>query len=111
MVLHARWPNQSGELTPDITFYVLPEKYPDVLTIRGPRPSHPVQEDLGLMITRGQNGVIRFDLAAAYDSAIEFHPNGTRPAPYISGFGYPSPPVAAVVTLKENWFLVRYGGT
>ncbi len=108
--LHERWPTEPGDIPPNISFYVWPEKYPDVLTIRGRRPSYPFHEDLGLMITRGKNGIIRFDLAAAYDSAIEFHPNGTVPAAYTSGFGYPSPPVAAVIRLKPNWYLVRYGG-
>ena len=108
--LHKRWPTEPGNIPPNISFYVSPEQYPDVLTIRGRRPSYPFHEDLGLMITRGKNGIIRFDLAAAYDSAIEFHPNGTVPAAYTSGFGYPSPPVATATQLKQNWYLVRYGG-
>jgi hypothetical protein len=109
--LHEQWPTEPGEIPPGIKFYVNPDKYPDVLTIRGPRPSYPFHEDLGFMITRGQDGIIRFDLAAAYDSTIEFHPKGTQPAKYFSGFGHPSPPVASVIHLKGNWFLVRYGGT
>ena len=108
--LHQRWPTVPGKLPPNISFYVSAEQYPDVLTIRGRRPSYPFHEGLGLMITRGENGIIRFDLAAAYDSAIEFHPNGTIPAAYTSGFGYPSPPVATATKLKQNWYLVRYGG-
>ena len=108
--LHQRWPTVPGKLPPNISFYVSAEQYPDVLTIRGRRPSYPFHEGLGLMITKGENGIIRFDLAAAYDSAIEFHPNGTIPAAYTSGFGYPSPPVATATKLKQNWYLVRYGG-
>lgn len=111
LALHKKWPTESGEIPPGINFFVLPDKYPDVLTLRGPRESYPFHEDFGLMITRGKNGIIRFDLAAAYDSCVEFHPNGTLPTAYTSGFGYPSPPVASVIPLKGNWFLVRYAGS
>lgn len=62
------------------------------------------------MITRGRDGIIRFDLAAAHDSTIEFHPHGTQPVKYVSGFGNPSPTVASIIPLKENWYLARYGG-
>jgi pimeloyl-ACP methyl ester carboxylesterase len=85
--------------------------YPDVLLVRGRRDPYPFHEDLGLMITRGRDGIIRFDLAAAYDCCVEYHPDGTQPSAYTSGFGNPSPPVASVFKLKENWYLVRYAGS
>lgn len=109
LALHRNWPTESGELPHGIRFFVLPDRYPDVLSLRGPSEKYPFHEDFGRMITRGQSGIIRFDLAAAYDSCVEFHPNGTLPTSYTSGFGNPSPPVASVIPLKKNWFLVRYG--
>lgn len=109
--LHRNWPVESGELPNGVRFFVAPERYPDVLLLRGPRASYPLHEDFGLMIHRGQNAIIRFDLAAAFDSCVEFHPNGTVPTAHSSGFGYPSPPVASVIRLKDNWFLVRYAGS
>jgi hypothetical protein len=109
--LRDKWPTGSGEIPPGIRFYVLPEKYPDVLTLRRRNASYPFHEDFGLMINRGENGIIRFDLAAAFDSCVEYHPNGTLPSAHTAGFGYPSPPVASVTKLKEKWYLVRYGGS
>ncbi len=109
--LSDKWPTESGEIPPGIRFYVLPEKYPDVLTLRRRPQPYPLQEDFGLMINRGHDGVIHFDLAAAFDSCIEYHPNDTQPSAYTSGFGYSSPPVASVTKLKEKWYLVRYSGS
>lgn len=106
-----RWPTEPQEIAPGIQVYVMPDKYPDVLTILGPRPSYPFHEGLGFLIKRGESGIIRFDLAAAFDSSVEFHPNGTVPSAHSSGFGYPSSPVVSVAKLKHNWYLVRYGGT
>ncbi len=104
------WPTRPGEIPPGIRFYVLPEKYPNVLTLRRRPDPYPFHEDFGLMITRGSNGIIRFDLAATPDSCVEYHPRGTTPSAYTSGFGYPSPAVASATKLKEKWYLVRYGG-
>ena len=106
-----RWPTESQEIAPGIRVYAMPDEYPDVLAIRGPRPSYSFHERLGLLIKRGESGIIRFDLAAAYDSSVEFHPNGTVPSAHRSGFGYATPPVKSVAKLKHNWYLVRYGGT
>lgn len=106
--LHAQWPTQSGEFPPGMPFYVSAEKYPDVILLRGRKSSHPFREDFGRTISRGDNSIIRFDLMAAYDSCVEYHPQGTSPAAYKSGLGYPSPPVASVIPLKEKWYLVRY---
>lgn len=110
LALRKEWPVRSGEVPPGIEFYVSPEMYPDVLSVRGRRNSFPFHEAIGLMIIRGQEGIIRFDLAPSYDSTVEYHPEGTLPSAHQSGFGYPSPPVAAYHRLKENWYLVRYGG-
>lgn len=110
LALHDQWPTESGELLPGLKFFTVPEKYPGILVLRGPRESYPFHEDFGLMINRGQNGIIRFDLSGAYDSTVEFHPNGTVPTAYTSGFGNPSPSVASVIRLKDRWFLVRYAG-
>lgn len=110
LALHKNWPTESGEIPPGIKFYKSRDKYPDVLVLRGQRNPYPFFEDFGWMITRGQKGIIRFDLAAAGDSCVEFHPNGTVPTAYTSGFGNASPPVASAIPLKENWFLVRYAG-
>lgn len=111
IALSDEWPSRTGEIPPGIRVMVSPERYPDVLVVRGKRDPYPFHEDFGLMITRGRDGIIRFDLAGAYDSAVEYHPNGTRPAAYISGYGYPSPPVASISELKDRWYLVRYGGS
>lgn len=110
LALHKEWPVRSGEVPPGIEFYASPEKYPDVLSVRGRRDFSPFRERIGLMMTRGQQGIIRFDLAPSYDSTVEYHPEGTLPSAHQSGFGYPSPPVAAYHRLKDNWYLVRYGG-
>lgn len=110
LALHNEWPVRSGEVSPGIVFYVSPEKYPDVLSVRGRRNSSPFREAIGHMITRGRQGIIRFDLAPSYDSTVEYHPEGTLPSAHQSGFGNPSPPVAAYHRLKDNWYLVRYGG-
>ncbi|QDT65389.1 hypothetical protein [Calycomorphotria hydatis] len=107
--LQKQWPSKPGTLPPNITFYVSPETYPQTLLVSGRKVSHPVSEELGNEISQGDDGIIRFDLAAEYDSTIEFHPNGSIPKQYVSGFGYPSPPVTSFTKLKENWFLVRYG--
>jgi len=106
--LHNQWPTESGELSSGRKFYVLPEKYPDVLTLRDPFESYPFHEGFGRWITRGQTDVIRFDLAGVYDFTVEFHPNGTVPSHTHPGLVL-LPPVASVTPLKENWFLVRYG--
>lgn len=111
VTLHDKWPTESGELLPGLNFFTVPEKYPGILVLRGPRETYSFHEDFGLMIRRGQNGIIRFDLSGAYDSTVEFHPNGTVPTAYTSGFGNPSPPVASVIRLKDRWFLVRYAGS
>ena len=62
----------------------------------------------GREIERGENGILRFDIAGAYDSNLEYHPNGTTPAGHTSGYGYPSPPVASAFKVAEKWFFVRY---
>jgi hypothetical protein len=109
--LHGQWPTESGEIPPGIEFYVSAELYPDVLLVRGRRDPYPLHEDLGLMIKRGRNGIIRFDLEARADCCVEFHPNGTQPSAHRSGFGHGTPPVALVFKLKDNWYLVRYAGS
>jgi hypothetical protein len=109
LALNDKWPTGPGEVPPGIRFDVSPELYPDVLMLRGHRDPYSFDEDLGLTIRRGHERIIRFDLAAALESCVEYHPNGTRPSAHTSAFGYPSPPVASVRILKENWFLVRYG--
>jgi hypothetical protein len=108
VALSQRWPTKSGEVHPGIRFYVWPEKYPNVLKLRGSANRYPYHEDFGLMITRGQKGIIRFDLAGSADCCVEYHPSSTSPSAYTSGFGYPSPPVASAAELKDKWYLVRY---
>lgn len=105
------WPSESGEIPPGVRFLVSAERYPDVLVVRAHRDPYPFHEDFGLRITRGRDGIIRFDLAGAADSSVEYHPNGTQPSSYKSGFGRSSPPVAWVSELKDRWYLVRYGGS
>lgn len=106
--LHKHWPQESGEIKSGIKFYMSPDKYPDVILLRGFQFSRPFNENMGHKITRSENGILRFALAASANSSVEFHPNGTFPTAYISGFGHHSPPVAAVTSLKDYWFLVRY---
>ncbi|MCA9017028.1 MAG: hypothetical protein KDA77_16980 [Planctomycetaceae bacterium] len=110
MALHRQWPTESGEILPGKKFFVWPEKYPGVLAIpRGIEGAYPYYEDFGFNITRGETGIIRLELAGAYDFIVEFYPNGTTPTQYVSGFGNPSSPVASVTSLSKKWFLVRYG--
>lgn len=110
LALSREWPTQSGRIPPDIDVWVDAEKYPNVLALRGRRERYPFQETIGLMIKRGKSGIIYFDLAANYEMTVEYHPTGTLPAAHTGGFGYPSPPVSRYYRLKENWYLVRYGG-
>lgn len=109
--LSEEWPTQSGVVPPGIKFLVSTERYPDVLIVRGNREPYPFHEDFGLRITRGPEGIIRFDLAGTADACVEYHPNGTLPSVYTSGFGSPSPPVASASKLKNDWYLVRYSGS
>ena len=109
--LENQWPDEPGIIPPGMRFFVSAERYPDILLLQMRREPYPFHEDFGPTITRGQQGIIRFDLMATWDSCVEFHPNGTRPSAYISGFGNPSPPVESAIRLKEHWFLVRYVGS
>jgi hypothetical protein len=94
-VLARSWPTESQSIPPGISFLVSPKTHPNVLIVRGCEP-YPVQEGFGYLIQRSSNEVIRFSLKGAHDGMVEYHPEGTRPAPYRSAFGYPSPPVATI---------------
>lgn len=101
------WPQESGEIQPGIKIHAPTQKYPDVLMLRNTE-RYPSFVTFGLEIERGENGILRFDIAGAYDSSLEYHPNGTTPAAHTSGYGYPSPPVASALKVAEKWFFVRY---
>lgn len=107
--LDRQWPDRPGESPPGLSFYVEPRRHPDVLMLLDRLPSSPFREDFGRAIRRGSDGAIRFDLAGAFDSCVEFHPKGTLPSRHRSAFGYDTLTPVAVTPLKENWYLVRYG--
>lgn len=110
LALSKEWPTEPGRVPPGIEVWADAEKYPNVLTLSGRRERYPFQEAIGLMIKRSDSGVIYFDLAENYEMTVEYHADGTLPAANKAGFGYGSPPVARYYQIKENWYLVRYGG-
>ncbi len=109
LALSGTWPDRPGKTPSGISFYVDVNRYPNVLLLTERRPRSPFRETFGQLITRGSDGAIRFDLAGAADSSVEFHPNGTVPAEHLTAFGYGSVTPVEVSRLKENWYLVRYG--
>lgn len=106
-LLTASWPKSSGEIAPGIVVMVSRD-YPDVLFLRN-RERFPTYETVGHEITRFPDGVIRFQLAVALDSCVEFHPVGHAPSGFVSGLGYPSAAVVSKTRLNAEWWLVRYG--
>jgi len=94
------------EISPKVS-YVSSPGYPEVLMNQN-MIKYPRWETFGLLINNGKDGVIRFDLAAATDCSLEYHPYGTFPSKYLSGYGYESPPVKWKLNVDANWFLVKY---
>jgi len=111
LALSQKWPTESGRVPPDIDVFVDATRFPDALVVREDRERYPFKEGVGTLITRGKTGIIYFNLAAAFELSVEYHPDGTLPAAHVQAFfGIPSPPVARNYQIKENWYLVRYGG-
>ena len=108
--LSPQWPSEPGTIAPGLDYYVNAERHPDFLMLQQrDRVRYPFHEGIGLTARRDKQGIIHFDLAAAANAGVEFHPHGTAPA---TGRGVPEqflPPVSSAVRLKERWYLVQYG--
>lgn len=110
LALSQKWPTETGRITPEIAVFVDTSYPPNLLFVLG-QEEYPFQESLGLLIRRWRNGAINLELSARTELCVEYHPNGTLPTMRSDGgFGFASPPVARYYRLKENWYLVRYGG-
>ncbi|MEW4491104.1 hypothetical protein AB1L42_23715, partial [Thalassoglobus sp. JC818] len=105
--LSLEWPDRPTELAGGRVFFPSPE-HPDVL-VSLDYTRYPQREVVGILVERGENGIIRFDLVPSTELSLEYHPDGTRPKKFISGFGYESPPVEWVCQLDGAWYLVDYG--
>ncbi len=111
LALSREWPTESGRVPPDLLVGVDVKRFPDGLVVREDRERYSFREAMGPLVTRRANGVIAFSLAAAFELSVEYHPHGTLPAAHLQVFyGIRSPPVSRYYRLKENWYLVRYGG-
>lgn len=111
LALSQKWPTRPGRVPPDLDVGVDAERFPNGLVVNEDRERYPIREAMGPLVTRGANGIIYFSLAAAFELSVEYHPHGTLPAAHLQVFfGIPSPPVARYYQIKENWYLVRYGG-
>lgn len=108
--LRHNWPATAGKCRRGRFTFLFSDRFPNLLLLSPEPEAYPVHESLGRMVTRSNNGRLRFDLAAEPELAIEYHPNGTVPTAYISEFGNRSPPVAESTILADMWYLVRYGG-
>lgn len=110
LALSQKWPTETTRITREIAVFVDASYPPNLLFVLG-QEEYPFQESLGLLIRRWKNGAINFELSARTELCVEYHPQGTLPAMQKDGgFGFPTPPVAAYYRIKENWYLVRYGG-
>lgn len=101
-----QWPTTPGEIVPGIEFTVS-ATHPNVLMVRTP-PSFPSHVTFGHLVQRSSRGVLRFGLAGAPDSNVEYHPEGTAPGPFVSEYGYASPQCTLSTELADHWFLVKY---
>lgn len=107
LALSREWPTASGRIPPGIDVWV----GSGMVSMRGQRERYPFREAMGTFVRRWKNGAINFELAATYEMSVEYHPHGTLPMMQKAGsFGYATPPVARYYRIKENWYLVRYGG-
>lgn len=110
LALNKEWPTETGRITPEIAVFVDTSFPPNLLFVLG-QEEYPFQESLGLLIRRWKNGAINLELSARTELCVEYHPQGTLPAMQKDGgFGFPTPPVARYYLIKDNWYLVRYGG-
>ncbi len=108
--LSQHWPTENGILPEAGRFYTYSDKHPDLLLLHG-RKNYPIREDFGHIIEQSEQGAIRFDLSGATDCQIEFHPDGSTPASYSTKLSRSTMTPSEVIKLKENWYLVRYGGS
>lgn len=106
--LDMNWPTAPTILKSGVSYFVDPEQWPRVLLKRGPHHSYPDREDLGRLVYRTREGALQFDLAASYSHMVEFHPRGTVPKECRGIAERHSAPAKSWVSLKENWYLVRY---
>lgn len=107
--LSQHWPTTHGTLPEAGAFWAYPDKRPNLLLLRA-RAGNPLCEDFGYKIERSDQGAIRFNLSGATDCEIEFHPNGSKPSSHSSRLGASTVFLREATLLKENWYLVRYGG-
>lgn len=110
LALSKEWPRETTRITPAIAIFVDASYPPNLLFVLG-QEEYPTVESLGVLIRRWKNGAINFELSNRTELCVEYHPNGTLPTMQSDGgFGFATPPVSRYYRLKENWYLVRYGG-
>ncbi len=67
-----------------------------------------MRESIGFGIVRSEKGAIRFQLNAAVDYNLEYHPFDSLPSSYEAPLTGDPIVMASWAQLEENWYLVRY---
>ncbi len=72
----------------------------------------PFHEDFGLVVWKSKEGVVRFDLRAAVEFQIEFHPPGDEPCSHFDWSGRSRQYFLEATALnRPGWYLVKYDVT
>jgi hypothetical protein len=103
------WPTQEGVLSEAGNYGVVPGKYSNLIILRKRlHARYPLNEDFGVMVERSDRGTLRFDLSAAFDGKIEYHPAGTAPQSYRTWSGRNSVLLMSVQLDNDGWYFARY---